>query len=325
MRQAGRYLPDYMKLKAQHSFFERVRQPELAAEITVMPVDQVGVDAAILFSDILVIPQALGMEVKMEDGKGPLLPDPIRTVSDLARLDISRTEEELAYATPAIRAVKEALNDRVPLIGFCGAPWTLLCYMVEGKGSKEFALAKEFCARQPELAHQVLQMITDSSIRYLKMQIAAGANALQIFDSWGGLLSPDWFKLYSLPYLKQMVEAIGKDVPTIVFAKGAWFALEELNSIGASALGLDWTTSAAYARQVCGNKTVLQGNLDPSILLADPQTVSKETLKMIERFGIGNHIVNLGHGVLPQTQVESAKAFVETAKQYRYAHVQRGV
>lgn len=318
MRQAGRYLPDYMKLKEKYSFFERVRQPELAAAITVMPVDQIGVDAAILFSDILVIAQSLGMDVQMLEGKGPVLPKPIRTHADVMVLRPQDTQSELAYAIPAIQAVKDALSDRVPLIGFCGSPWTLLCYMVEGKGSKDFSIAKQFCAQNPELAHQLLDKITEASITYLKMQVIAGVNAVQIFDSWGGLLSPDWYNRFSLPYLQKLTTAIKDEVPVILFAKGAWFALKELNATGASALGLDWTTPAAYARKICGEKAVFQGNLDPSILLAEVKTVKEETFKMIQSFGSRNHIVNLGHGVLPQTSVDSAKAFVETAQAFEY-------
>lgn len=318
MRQAGRYLPDYMKLKEKYSFFDRVRQPELAAAITVMPVNQIGVDAAILFSDILVIAQALGMDVQMLEGKGPVLPKPIRTHADVLALRPQDTQTELAYAIPAIHAVKDALSDRVPLIGFCGSPWTLLCYMVEGKGSKDFSIAKQFCAKNPELAHQLLDKITEASITYLKMQVIAGVNTVQLFDSWGGLLSPDWYSRFSLPYLQKLTNAIREEVPVILFAKGAWFALKDLSNIGASALGLDWNTPAAFARDVCGPDTIFQGNLDPSILLADVKTVQAETLKMIKSFGHAKHIVNLGHGVLPQTPVDSAKAFVETAKAFEY-------
>lgn len=319
MRQAGRYLPDYMKLKDKYSFFERVQQPELAAEITVMPVKQVGVDAAILFSDILVIAQSLGMEVQLVPGKGPILPNPIQNKKDVDALRPQDTREVLAYSQPAIHAVKEALNDEVPLIGFCGSPWTLLCYMIEGKGSKDFSSAKQFCLNEPQLASTMLDKITDASIEYLKMQVEAGVDAVQVFDSWGGMLGPDAYRQYSLPYMKRIAEEIAPSVPVILFAKGAWYVLEDLAKTPASALGLSWTTPPSYARKVCGDKMVFQGNLDPSTLLADPDTVAKETLKMIQSFGDqGKHIVNLGHGVLPQTTVKSALAFVETAKAYRY-------
>lgn len=318
MRQAGRYLPDYMKLKERYDFFERVRNPELATEITVMPVDQVGVDAAILFSDILVISQALGHEVNMVPGKGPVIDNPIKNTAQVEAEDPSRTEEELAYAIPTIQAVKEGLSNRVPLIGFCGAPWTLLCYMVEGKGSKDFASARAFCLHETEAAHLMLQKITDSSIIYLKMQIEGGVDALQVFDSWAGLLDKRMYNEFALPYIKQMVEAIKKEVPTIVFARGAWNSLKELADCGPQALGLDWCTDPDYARSLVGDDIVLQGNLDPAVLLGNPATVARETRVMMNRFGKGKHIINLGHGVLPQTKVEAAKAFVQTAKDYYF-------
>ncbi len=320
MRQAGRYLPDYMTLKNKYTFFERVRNPELAAIITAMPVEQIWVDAAILFSDILVIAQSLGLEVTMEEGKGPQIPQPVRSLKAIEALTPQATEDELSYAIPAIQAVNQALNLSVPLIGFCGSPWTLLCYMVEGKGSKEFSLAKQLCEQHEAWAHALLEKITEASIIYLKMQVRAGVNALQIFDSWGGMLSPDRYSEFSLPYIQKMVTALKEEVPVIVFAKGCWFALRELNDTGASALGLDWTIRPSFAREMCGNDAVFQGNLDPSILLGEPEKVAQETFKMIASFGQGKHIVNLGHGVLPQTSVESARAFVETAKSYQYGH-----
>ena len=316
MRQAGRYLPDYRTLREKYSFFERVRNPQLAAEITVMPVKQVGVDAAILFSDILVIAQALGVDVEMQEGKGPILPVPIRSQQQISKLDPARTEEVLAYAIPTTRTVKEALENEVPLIGFCGSPWTLLCYMVEGKGSKDFAKAKQFCYEYPELASLLLDKITEASITYLNMQIKAGVDTLQIFDSWGGLLSPSDYKRFSLPYLDKMVQAIQPQVPVILFAKGCWYALAELQSTGAAALGLDWTIHPSFARQVAG-ASVLQGNLDPIVLLGPRQHVEKETIAMMKAFGKGNHIANLGHGVLPQTPFENAKAFVDTVKNFK--------
>lgn len=318
MRQAGRYLPDYRALKDKYSFFERVQNPDLAREITVMPVDQVGVDAAILFSDILVIAQSLGLGVEMVPGKGPVIDRPVRTAADVAALSTERTAEFFRYATPAIHAVKDGLADRVPLIGFAGSPWTLLCYMVEGQGSKDFATAKRFIMKEPELAHQLLEKITIATIDYLHIQIDAGCNAVQVFDSWGGLLSPAAYDAFSLPYLERITAAVKDRVPVILFAKGAWYALKKLHQTGAAALGLSWTTPAHYAREVCGSEAVFQGNLDPATLLADPKTVAAETLKMIRSFGGGRHIVNLGHGVLPGTPVDSAKAFVDTAKSFTY-------
>src|SRR5882762_9331737 len=221
MRQAGRYLPDYMKLKEKYSFFERCQTPELATEITIQPVEQVGVDAAIIFSDILVVPQAMGLEVQMVEGKGPFLPDPVKQEKDLQRLHLPDVDETLGYVFDAIRLTKKTLDGRVPLIGFAGAPWTLLCYMVQGKGSKTFDEAKAFCYTQPGTAHRLLQMITDTTIAYLKGQARAGADVVQIFDSWGGLLGPDDFENLSLQYIRQIVDALKQeDALNIIFAKG---------------------------------------------------------------------------------------------------------
>src|SRR3954471_1795369 len=228
MRQAGRYLPEYMALREKYGFFERCQTPELACEITLQPVDIIGVDAAILFSDILVVPQAMGLEVQLIESKGPLLPDPIKTIADLQRVRVPDVHETLQYVFDAIKLVKQELNGRVPLIGFAGAPWTLLCYMVQGKGSKTFDEAKAFCYKQPEAAHRLLQMITDTTIAYLKAQIEAGADVVQIFDSWGGLLGPDDFENISLKYIRQIVAALKDEVLMIVFAKGAWHSLKTL-------------------------------------------------------------------------------------------------
>jgi uroporphyrinogen decarboxylase len=316
MRQAGRYLPDYIKLREKYSFFERVRNPQLAAEITVMPVKRVGVDAAILFSDILVIAQALGVDVEILEGKGPIIADPVRTKEQIEKLNPSRTEEILSYALPTTKAVKDALENEVPLIGFCGSPWTLLCYMVEGKGSKDFAKAKQFCYQYPELAATMLDKITESSIIYLNMQIKAGVDTVQIFDSWGGLLSPSDYRKFSLPYLDKITKAIQPKVPVILFAKGGWFALPELQATGASALGLDWTIEPSIAKKMAST-AVLQGNLDPIVLLGPSKNVERETIAMLKNFGIGNYIANLGHGVLPQTPFENAKVFVDTVKNFK--------
>ena len=317
MRQAGRYLPDYMKLKEKYSFFERVQNPDLAREITVMPVDQIGVDAAILFSDILVIAQSLGLKVDMIPGRGPVL-ETARTQSEVNRLNVEGTHDFFKYANPAIKAVKEGLNNRVPLIGFAGSPWTLLCYIVQGQGSKDFGIAKAFIVNEPIRAKLLLDKITEATIDYLNIQVDAGCDALQIFDSWGGMLSPEMYSEFSLPYLQRIMAAMQDRAPVILFAKGAWYALKELQETGAAALGLSWTTPASFAREICGSKIVLQGNLDPSILLAKPDAVKIATIKMIDQFGPGRHIVNLGHGVLPQTSVDSARAFVDAAKSYRY-------
>ena len=317
MRQAGRYLPDYMKLKEKYSFFERCQTPELATAITIQPVEQVGVDAAIIFSDILVVPQAMGMEVQMVEGKGPFLPDPVRHIKDLDKLHLPDVEEKLGYVFDALRLTKQTLDGRVPLIGFAGAPWTLLCYMVQGKGSKTFDEAKAFCYTQPETAHRLLQMITDTTIAYLKGQARAGADVVQIFDSWGGLLGPEDFENISLRYIRQIVAALKEEVLTIVFAKGAWHSLENMAATGAHGLGIDWCIRPSMARQLAGPKIVLQGNFDPAKLLSPIPVIQKEVTAMLDAFKGSPHIANLGHGILPDVPVDHARAFVDTVKNYR--------
>lgn len=317
MRQAGRYLPEYRILREKYGFFERVRNPGLACEITIQPVDIVDVDAAILFSDILVVPQAMGLEVQLIENKGPVLPDPIKTIKDLIRIRVPDVNETLGYVFDAIRLIKQELNGRVPLIGFAGSPWTLLCYMVQGKGSKTFDEAKAFCFTQPELAHQLLQMITDTTIAYLKGQVAAGADTVQIFDSWGGLLSPDDFEHISLKYIRQIVAALKEEVPVIIFAKGAWHSLENMAATGAAALGIDWCITPQMARQFAGNTMVLQGNFDPAKLLSPIPVIKKEVTAMLDAFGGTHHIANLGHGILPNVPVDHAKAFVDAVKNYK--------
>lgn len=318
MRQAGRYLPDYRVLRDKYSFFERCQKPELATEITLQPIDQVGVDAAIIFSDILVIPQAMGLEVQLVENKGPLLPDPIKTAADLKRVRIPDVHESLGYVFDALRMTKKELNGRVPLIGFAGAPWTILCYMVQGKGSKTFDEAKAFCYTQPELAHQLLQMITDTTILYLKEQVKAGADVIQVFDSWGGLLSPEDFEVLSLQYMRQIIAALKEEVLTILFAKGAWHSLPQMAATGAAGLGIDWCIQPEMARQLAGNAITLQGNFDPAKLLSPIPVIEKEVKSMLQQFGPGRHVANLGHGILPNVPVDHARAFVDTVKQYRH-------
>ena len=315
MRQAGRYLPEYIKLREKYDFFTRVQTPELAAEITLQPIHRIGVDAAIIFSDILVIPQAMGLQVLLEEGKGPLLPNVIKTEKDINSLFTDRVEEKLDYVMKALSFTKKELNGEVPLIGFAGAPWTILCYMVEGKGSKTWEKAKQFCFTQPEMAHQLLQKITDTTISYLKAQTKAGADVLQVFDSWSGCLSPADFKLFAQPYLVKIADALKDDAPVILFPKGSWYALEELSESGASALGIDWCISPKMARELTGNKITLQGNFDPAKLLLPVAEIKKEVKKMINEFGAQKYIVNLGHGITPNIPVDHAKAFVDAVKE----------
>lgn len=316
MRQAGRYLPEYMELRKKYTFFERVETPELAAEITIQPIDRIGSDAAILFSDILVIPQALGFEVTMNPGEGPRLPKPISTVDDALALTVPDVADRLHYIMEAITLTRQELNGRVPLIGFAGAPWTIFCYMIEGKGSKDFSLAKKFYYQHPEAAKHVLSIITDTTIAYLKAKVDAGAQAIQVFDSWSGLLSPEDFTEIAFPYLKKISESI-TEVPVILFAKGSWYALEGLTQrTNASALSVDWTISPEYAREATGNRITLQGNFDPSRLLTPIPELKRMVTRMIDRFGKDKYIVNLGHGILPHIPVDHAKAFVDAVKEY---------
>jgi uroporphyrinogen decarboxylase len=315
MRQAGRYLPEYIKLREKYDFFTRVQTPELAAEITLQPIQRLGVDAAIIFSDILVIPQSMGMEVLMEEGKGPLLPNVIKTQNDINSLFTNAVEENLSYVMKALSLTKQELNGEVPLIGFAGAPFTILCYMVEGKGSKTWEKAKQFCFMQPELAHQLLQKITDATIQYLKAQTKSGADVLQVFDSWSGCLSPEDFKLFAQPYLVQIADALKDDAPVILFPKGSWYALKELSESSAAGLGIDWCISPKDAREMTQNKITLQGNFDPAKLLLPVSEIKKEAKKMIDEFGGQKYIANLGHGITPNIPVDHAQAFVDAVKE----------
>ncbi len=318
MRQAGRILPEYRAVRANvRDFIELVETPELAAEVTIQPVDILGVDAAIIFSDILVIPQAMGCPYKMLENKGPWFENTIRTPDDLQKLHIADPEKDLGFVLEAIKLTKKGLNNRVPLIGFAGAPWTILAYMTEGSGSKTFSIARKVLYTQPEFAHQLLQMITDSTIAYLKAQVKAGADMLQLFDSWAGILSPAQYATFSTPYIKQICDAI-TEVPLTVFAKGAFFALEDLGKLSCNTIGLDWNMDIANSRKLIGNNKTLQGNLDPCLLYADHSTIKKETEKMLQTFGSSHHIANLGHGLYPDTNPESVKVFVQTIKQFNH-------
>jgi uroporphyrinogen decarboxylase len=317
MRQAGRYLPQYIELRKKYDFFTRVQTPELACEITIQPVDILGVDAAIIFSDILVIPQAMGMTVLMEEGKGPLLPKVITSQNDIDQLNID-VEGELQYMFKSLALTKKELNNRVPLIGFAGAPFTLLCYMVEGKGSKGFEKAKAFCFTQPELAHQLLSKITAATITYLKAQLKAGADVVQIFDSWSGMLSPDDFDQFAGKYLLQIAEAVAPHSPVILFPKGSAYALDTLSrSSAVSGIGIDWNIRPEKARQESGGRVTLQGNFDPIRLLMPIPELKKEVHKMIKAFGAQAYIANLGHGIVPHIPVDHAKAFVDAVKEYQ--------
>ena len=316
MRQAGRILPQYRALRSRFPDFKAfVKTPEAAAEATIQPVDELGVDAAIIFSDILVVPEAMGLDYEMIEAKGPRFPKTIENQQDVARLDAgAAAAERLSYVYEALRITKTALAGRVPLIGFAGAPWTILAYMVEGSGSKTFSKARRMLYAEPQLAHALLQKITDTTIAYLRQQVAAGVDLLQLFDSWAGELPPAHYREFAVPYLCQICEAL-PEVPKTVFAKGAWFALEDLAELPCQVIGLDWNTAPDFARTATGGIKVLQGNLDPCTLYADTKTIEKETLAMIRAFG-GRHIVNLGHGVYPDTPLDGVRAFVNTVREF---------
>jgi uroporphyrinogen decarboxylase len=313
MRQAGRILKEYRDVREKAgSFITLAKTPELAAEVTLQPVDILGVDAAIIFSDILVVPEAMGLPYEMQEARGPFFPATIQSKKDLLTLRKANAQEDLAYVLDAIKITKKALNGRVPLIGFAGAPFTIFCYMVEGKGSKTFSLAKKMLFAQPKLAHELLQLITDSTIEYLQAQIVAGADLVQIFDSWAGILSPEQYGKFSLPYIQQICDAI-ENAPKTVFAKGAFFARKDFAKLNCQVVGLDWNMDVRESRKLMPNKT-LQGNLDPCVLYASFGEIEKQTKKMLKAFGPNKHIANLGHGVYPDVKPDAVRCFVETVK-----------
>lgn len=317
MRQAGRILPQYRALRGKLSGFkELVETPHLAAEVTIQPVDELDVDAAIIFSDILVIPEAMGLTYEMVEKRGPLFPKTIQNAQDIAKLSSGAgAAANLQYVFDAIEITVKELDGRVPLIGFAGAPWTILAYMVEGSGSKTFSKAKKFLYQEPELAHQLLQKITDTTIAYLKLKVKSGVNLVQVFDSWAGILSPLQFRTFALPYLQQIASAI-ETVPVTVFAKGAWFAYQDLAELDCNVIGIDWNTSPFYAKALLKDK-ICQGNLDPCQLYGQPKDVEAAALKMVQDFG-HKHIANLGHGVYPDTPLDNVRVFVDTIKRYQY-------
>lgn len=319
MRQAGRYLPEYRALRAEDAFFTVCRTPELATEVTLQPLARFPLDAAILFSDILVVPQALGLEVEMVKGKGPHFPAPLAGPQDLRRLRGPEAADALGYVYEAVTMIRHALGGRVPLIGFCGAPWTLMAYMIEGGGSKTFARSKTWLYAAPEASHQLLQRLTDTLKAYLVRQVEAGAQALQVFDSWAGLLSPAAFATFALPYLRQLADHLAAHcpgVPRIVFAKGAHYATEALAEAGYHVVGLDWTEDPAHARRLARGRVALQGNLDPAVLYAPPAVIRAETHAMLDAFGPVGHIANLGHGMHPDHDPAHAAAFVEAVHEH---------
>jgi len=318
MRQAGRVLAEYRATRAlAGSFKSLLMNPDLAAEVTIQPVDLLGVDAAILFSDILVIPEAMGLPYRMDEGKGPSFDNTIQSQRDLDKLSNDHILDNLKYVFDAITVVKRDLHDRVPLIGFAGAPWTIFCYMVEGRGSKTFSVSRSMLSKDPELAHALLARITDATIAYLKQQIACGCNMVQLFDSWAGILNQDTYEIFALPYIRKISDSIN-EVPLTVFAKGAFFSMEALGQLPCRTIGVDWHTSAAYARRAIGTEKTLQGNLDPAVLYGTDKFIVEQTQSMLEAFGPQKYIANLGHGVYPDIDHNKLKLFIQTAQAYQF-------
>jgi uroporphyrinogen decarboxylase len=314
MRQAGRILPEYKVVRAKaKNFIEFVKTPEMAAEVTIQPVDILGVDAAIIFSDILVIPEAMGLPYQMIEAKGPFFEKTIKTQADIDALHIADAND-LNYVIKAIELSKKGLTNRVPLIGFAGAPWTIMAYMVEGSGSKTFSQAKKLIYQEPALAHQLLEKITQSTINYLKAQIVAGADMIQLFDSWAGVLGNDQYNLFSLQYISKICDAISPLAPVTVFAKDAHFALANMAKLNCNTIGLDWTINPQDARIIIGSNKTLQGNADPCLLYADEKTIELEARKMVNAFGKQRYIANLGHGLYPDLDKNKVKFFIDCIK-----------
>ncbi len=318
MRQAGRYLPEYRATRAKAGdFLSLCKNTPLACEVTLQPLERFPLDAAILFSDILTIPDALGLGLYFETGEGPKFRHPIRTEADVAALPTLKAGVDLDYVMNAVSAIRGALNGRVPLIGFSGSPWTLATYMIEGGSSKDFREAKKLMYGQPAVMHRLLDHLADAVIDYLNGQIKAGAQAVQIFDTWGGVLSTHDYKEFSLKYMTKIVngltrEADGRKVPVILFTKNGGQWLESIADSGADAVGLDWTTDIGDARSRVGSRVALQGNMDPTMLYAPPARIRQEVADILRRYGSGpGHIFNLGHGITPDVDPEHAKAFIE--------------
>ena len=318
MRQAGRYLPEYLKIRKQAgSFMNLCTNPELACEVTMQPLERFPLDAAILFSDILTIPDAMGLGLYFEEGEGPRFKKPVRTAADVNALGVPDPETELRYVMDAVRLIRKTLDNRLPLIGFSGSPWTLATYMVEGSSTKTFSRIKGMLYSEPRLLHQLLDTIATSVSSYLNAQIAAGAQAVMIFDTWGGVLTPDDYQDFSLQYMQKIIanltrEADGQQVPVVLFTKGGCQWLELMADTGADALGLDWSTDLAMARKRVGDRVALQGNLDPAVLYATPDVIREQVGHVLAQFGQGSgHVFNLGHGITPDVDPENAGALVE--------------
>ena len=318
MRQAGRYLPEYRATRARAgSFMDLCKNPELACEVTLQPLERYALDAAILFSDILTVPDAMGLGLYFAEGEGPRFTNPVRTQAEIEQLPIPDPEGELRYVMDAVRTIRKALDGRVPLIGFTGSPWTLATYMVEGSSSKEFAKIKGMLYGNPQALHLLLDKLADSIILYLNAQIATGAQAAMMFDTWGGTLTPSTYQEFSLRYMQKIVngvtrEADGRKVPLILFTKGGAQWLEPMAATGCDALGLDWTINISEARQRVGSQVALQGNMDPCVLYASPEAIREQVAKVLASYGSGSgHVFNLGHGIHQHVNPENVSVLVD--------------
>jgi uroporphyrinogen decarboxylase len=317
MRQAGRYLPEYRATRARAgSFLNLCMTPELACEVTLQPLDRFPLDAAILFSDILTIPHALGLGLQFETGEGPRIERPVRTLRDVERLGVPDPHTELRYVIDAVQLIRRELAGRVPLIGFAGSPWTVATYVVEGGSSREFSTIKRMMYDEPSTLHALLELLTNATIAYLNAQIAAGAQAVMVFDTWGGVLTPSQYRAFSLDYMTRIVQSVtreseGRRVPVILFTKGGGAWLSTMADSGCDALGVDWTTDLSDARRAVADRVALQGNLDPNCLYASPARIREEVARVLESYGHGHgHVFNLGHGIHPAVPPEHAGAMI---------------
>ena len=323
MRQAGRYLPEYRATRARAgNFMAMCTNPQIACEVTLQPINRYPLDAAILFSDILTIPHAMNLGLEFEAGEGPKIARPVRSAADIDRLGVPDPNRELKYVIDAVALIRRELHGRVPLIGFAGSPWTVGTYMVEGGGSKTFGIVKRMMYEAPRDLHRLLDLLAKATILYLNAQIAAGAQAVMLFDTWGGILTPAQYEEFSLRYMAQVVDALtlqaeGRRVPNIVFTKGGGAWLAKTAAIGCDAVGVDWTTDLATARMAVAGRVALQGNLDPSALFAPTEILRAETLRVLDSFGAGGgHVFNLGHGITPEVDPERVAVVVDTVRQY---------
>ncbi len=323
MRQAGRYLPEYRATRARAgSFMDLCENPELACEVTLQPLQRFDLDAAILFSDILTIPDAMGLGLYFSEGEGPRFKHPVTSAAQVAALGVPDPEESLRYVMDAVRTIRRELDGRVPLIGFSGSPWTLATYMVEGGSSKDFGKVKGMLYSDPTTLHLLLAKLAESVTHYLNAQIRAGAQAVMIFDTWGGSLAPQAYRDYSLNYMSQIIEGLqreaqGRKVPVVLFTKGGAQWLENMAETGCDALGLDWTINIGEARQRVGDKVALQGNMDPCVLYSDPETIRTQVQQIIRDFGEGSgHVFNLGHGIHQHIDPENVKVLVDAVHEF---------